>query len=58
MVSEFDKDTYEKIRLQLFNLKLQTFMSNKVNAGVPAETIKEKLIDYLKEMRLDTIEDE
>jgi len=57
MVSEFDKDTYEQIKLQLFNLKLQTFIGNKIKAGRNADEIKEKLIVYLKDMNLDTVED-
>jgi hypothetical protein len=57
MVSEFDKDTYEQIKLQLFNLKLQTFIGNKIKAGRSADEIKEKLIVYLKDMNLDTVED-
>lgn len=48
---------YNRIRLQVFNMKVQAVIGKCAEAGDTPEEIKEKLIEFLKNMDLENIGD-
>lgn len=56
-MSEFDKDTYEQIKLNVLDIKIRTFIANKTKNGMDTNVIKDKLILYLQDIDVDLVED-
>lgn len=58
MVSEFNKDEYDQLRMNLFQMKLNALIQKKVQAGIKVEKLKDDIIEYLQTINLEQVIDE
>lgn len=58
MVSEFNKDEYDQLRMNLFQMKLNALIQKKVQAGIKVEKLKDDVIEYLQTINLEQVVDE
>lgn len=56
-MAEFDNNAMEFFKSILFEQKLKAFIGKRQQEGIKVERIRDELADYLREMKLDRVDD-